>query len=102
MELKSRVRTAKGRARCVIVAVRRPVIKLATNGAVVVGVTTEEMIAMPQIDVSGYEQNDALAILAAHLFERLDTLNDRLQSIAESLEGIEKRLSYATALDNAD
>lgn len=57
---------------------------------------------MPQIDVSGYEQTDALALLAQHLFERLDTLNARLEAIANALEGIESRLSYATALDNTD
>ena len=57
---------------------------------------------MPQIDVTGYEPTDALALLAQHLFERLDTLNARLEAIASALEGIESRLSYATALDNTD
>lgn len=57
---------------------------------------------MPEIDVSGYAPTDALSILALHLFERLDTLNARLQQIAESLEGIEKRLSYAQVLDSQD
>lgn len=57
---------------------------------------------MPQIDVSGYGPTDQLSLLALHLFERLDTLNSKLEEIARALEGIESRLSYATALDNQD
>lgn len=57
---------------------------------------------MPQIDVSSYEPTDALALLATHLFERLDALNLTLHAIAEALDGIEKRLSYAAVLDSQD
>ena len=57
---------------------------------------------MPQIDVSGFEERDALALIAQHLFERLDTLNTILAEIADRLNGIEQRLSYANVLDNQD
>ena len=57
---------------------------------------------MPQIDVSSYEPTDALALIAQHLFERLDKLNYILGEIEDRLRGIESRLSYATALDNTD
>lgn len=57
---------------------------------------------MPQIDVSGYEPTDALALIAQHLFERLDTLNTILGAIADRLDGIEQRMSYAKVLDSDD
>jgi hypothetical protein len=41
MASKRSARTAKGRAKCAIAAVHHRNIKLAMNGAVVVGVTTE-------------------------------------------------------------
>lgn len=57
---------------------------------------------MPQIDVSSYGPTDAVYRLALDLFERLDTLNHRLQLIAESLDAIEHRLGSATVLEMQD
>lgn len=57
---------------------------------------------MPQIDVNGFGEVDVLASAVQHLFERLDTLNTILAEIADRLNGIEQRLSYATALDSDD
>ena len=57
---------------------------------------------MPQQTALRDHVYDELAVIAAHLFERLDTLNTILGAIADRLDGIEKRLSYATVLDNED
>lgn len=57
---------------------------------------------MPEIDVSGFNGGDQLALIARHLFERLDELNLKLHAIAEALDAINSRLSYATVLDNND
>jgi hypothetical protein len=43
-----------------------------------------------------------LAVAAAQLLQQMSKLNQTLEKLAEALEAIESRLSYATALDNQD
>ena len=57
---------------------------------------------MPEAIYVEPETLNALAIFVRHLLERLDTLNTILAEIADRLDGMEKRLSYATVLDNSD
>jgi hypothetical protein len=55
----------------------------------------EEIIRVP-------DDTAIVAVIAAQLLERLDTMNRNLEAIAEALEAIQSRLSYATTLDNQD
>lgn len=57
---------------------------------------------MPIDGTNTQDLYDGLGTVALHLIEQLATLNRTLANIEEALRGIESRLSYATALDNAD
>jgi len=51
---------------------------------------------------NGRELYDVLAGGLLQLFEQMEQLNRNLAVIAETLEAINARLSYATVLDNND
>lgn len=57
---------------------------------------------MPELNVDDDKVAESLGLIIGHLYEQIVKLNQTLEKVADALEAIESRLSYATTLDNTD